>query len=57
MPPLMMIIVMPIAPIATITVCESTMRRFLSDRYFPVRRSGSRTRDNEHQSEKWRESI
>ena len=31
-PPLMMIIVMPIAPIATMTVCTSTVRRFLGAR-------------------------
>ena len=34
MPPLMMIIVMPMAPIATITVCAKTVRRFFSERYF-----------------------
>ena len=34
-PPLMMIRVMPIAPSATIMVCESTMRRFEMERYFP----------------------
>jgi len=32
MPPLTMIIVIPIAPRATITVCESTMRRFVAER-------------------------
>jgi hypothetical protein len=30
-PPLMMINVIPIAPIATITVCERTMRRLLGE--------------------------
>src|SRR6185503_15095023 len=32
MPPLMMIRVIPIAPIATITVCERTMRRLFGER-------------------------
>jgi hypothetical protein len=32
MPPLTTIIVMPIAPIATITVCDNTIRRFADDR-------------------------
>jgi len=32
-PPLMMIMVMPIAPMATITVWASTMRRLKGDRY------------------------
>jgi hypothetical protein len=36
-PPLTMIIVMPIAPIAVITVCERTMRRLNADRYRPGR--------------------
>ncbi len=31
-PPLMMINVMPIAPMATITVCERTMRRLFGER-------------------------
>src|SRR5713101_1970370 len=32
-PPLIIIIVIPIAPIATITVCARTVRRFFGDRY------------------------
>ena len=34
-PPLTMIIVIPIAPIAVITVCERTMRRLNAERYRP----------------------
>ena len=37
MPPLIIMIVIPIAPIATMTVCARTVRRFFKERY----RSGS----------------
>src|SRR4029079_3351589 len=39
-PPLMMTMVMPIAPTETMTVCARTVRRFLRERYFsgaPIR--------------------
>src|SRR5258708_39888014 len=35
MPPLIMISVIPIAPTATMTVCESTMRKLLGERNRP----------------------
>ena len=35
MPPLMISIVMPIAPMATITVCASTMRKLKGERNRP----------------------
>ncbi len=34
MPPLTMIIVMPMAPSATITVCATTMRKLRTERYW-----------------------
>ena len=35
MPPLTMMMVMPMAPMATMTVCASTMRRFAAERKRP----------------------
>src|SRR5712692_2516382 len=49
MPPLMITIVIPIAPNATITVWESTMRRLVTERYWagqPINRVNTATTRN-----------
>ena len=57
-PPLMMIIVMPIAPIATITVCERTMRRLFGERNRPgVSIKQREDADDQQQTEHWSKAI
>jgi hypothetical protein len=53
-PPLMMIMVMPMAPIDTMTVCAKTVRRFLSEIFLGSADQNREDNNYQKQTQEWR---